>query len=58
MRELQEDGAAPAGNDDDLAIDFPADAAWPGAMETEACQARADRGPVPVEQGAIRGNHP
>ena len=43
MRELEQDGAAPAGNDDHLAVDLPGDAVGPGPHVVRSEQARAHR---------------
>ncbi len=40
MRQLQQDGAAPARDDDRLAVDLPGDAAGTGAPVVRAEQAR------------------
>jgi hypothetical protein len=57
MRELQENGAAPTGNHDDLAIDLPGDGARIQPDRARAGEPRANRRAMPVE-GRGSGGHP
>ena len=43
MRQLQQDGPAPTGDHDHLAVDLPADAVGPGPHVVRSEQARAYR---------------
>src|SRR5262249_2695885 len=50
MRQLQENGAAPPGDDDDLAIDFPGDGARTRSHGAGAKQPRANRRTMSFER--------
>lgn len=50
MRELQQDRAPPAGDDDRLAIDLPADTAPPGADVPRGEQPCAHSVPMAIER--------
>jgi hypothetical protein len=51
MRELEQDGTAPSGYDDDLAVDLPGDAVGSAAHGLRSEQARADRRAMEVHTG-------